>query len=128
MKNSHVVALLLASALLVSMSSSGLAAKCTPEYTCTKFIYTGACEPSKCYADCAAAYKGVGEGQCFPQQGCRPRMAAVVEAEGSFDVDASEGGRGVGAGGGGRGRWRWWRPRPRETAASASALAGEAKA
>ncbi|KAG8059267.1 hypothetical protein GUJ93_ZPchr0002g23479 [Zizania palustris] len=48
-----------------------MAAKCPPEYTCTNFIYGGACEPSKCYADCAAAYSGTGEGQCFPQQGCR---------------------------------------------------------
>uniref|UniRef100_J3LHL4 Knottin scorpion toxin-like domain-containing protein n=1 Tax=Oryza brachyantha TaxID=4533 RepID=J3LHL4_ORYBR len=71
MKNRQIVALLLASVFLVSTSSSGLAAKCTTEYTCTIFIYKGACEPSKCYADCAAAYKGVGEGQCFPQQGCR---------------------------------------------------------
>uniref|UniRef100_A0A0D9VLQ8 Knottin scorpion toxin-like domain-containing protein n=1 Tax=Leersia perrieri TaxID=77586 RepID=A0A0D9VLQ8_9ORYZ len=70
MKNSQQVAVLLAFVLLVSMSPPGFAAKCLPEETCTSFIYTGACEASNCYMDCVAAYKGVGEGQCFPQ-GCR---------------------------------------------------------
>ncbi|EMS65851.1 hypothetical protein TRIUR3_29772 [Triticum urartu] len=45
-----------------------MATKCPPEYTCTKYINQGPCDAAM--MDCVSAYKGAGEGQCFPQ-GCR---------------------------------------------------------
>ncbi|KAM3244193.1 hypothetical protein ACQJBY_055860 [Aegilops geniculata] len=62
------VTLLLALAILAS--SPAMATKCPPEYTCTKYINQGPCDAAKCLMDCVSAYKGAGEGQCFPQ-GCR---------------------------------------------------------